>query len=147
MGKYKQRGALLLEFVMILPFFLWLTFAALYYAMVAHDVSALHDAVRAGCRYGAVKLADAAADAETQTTNKNTALNTIKNYADDMLYLYTVADTNQITVDTTNVQVDGEDGVKVTAYAELRDPSGVPVLVSAVVPENISSTLTMRLEK
>lgn len=139
----KQRGALLLEFVLILPFFLWLTFLALYYALVAHDVSALHDAVRAGSRYGAVALAEA----ENIDTKTNTAKSTIKDYANRMLYLYTVNDTD-ISVETgASITIDGEPGVKVTVSAPLKDASGVPALVRDVVPESISSTLTMRLEQ
>lgn len=139
----KQRGALLLEFVLILPFFLWLTFLALYYAMVAHDISALHDAVRAGSRYGAVTLVD-----ENNTEDKKaTAKDTIKKYANSMLYLYDVQDEN-ITVETgESIKIDEELGVKVTVTAPLKDASGVPALVRDVVPESISSTLTMRLEQ
>ena len=139
----RQRGALLLEFVLILPFFLWLTFLALYYAMVAHDISALHDAVRAGSRYGAVTLVD-----ENNTDAKKlTAKNTIKDYANRMLYLYDVQDEN-ITVETgESIKIDDELGVKVTVTAPLKDASGVPALVRDVVPESISSTLTMRLEQ
>ena len=139
----KQRGALLLEFVLILPFFLWLTFLALYYAMVAHDISALHDAVRAGSRYGAVTLVD-----ENNTdAKKTTAKNTIKEYANRMLYLYDVQDEN-ITVETgESIKIDEELGVKVTVTAPLKNASGVPALVRDVVPESISSTLTMRLEQ
>ena len=139
----KQRGALLLEFVLILPFFLWLTFLALYYAMVAHDISALHDAVRAGSRYGAVTLVD-----ENNTdAKKATAKDTIKKYAHSMLYLYDVQDEN-ITVETgESIKIDEELGVKVTVIAPLKNASGVPALVRDVVPESISSTLTMRLEQ
>ena len=139
----KQRGALLLEFVLILPFFLWLTFLALYYALVAHDVSALHDAVRAGSRYGAVTLVG-----ENNTDGKKAAAKTtIKEYANTMLYLYTVNDTD-ISVETgASITIDGEPGVKVTVSAPLKDASGVPALVRDVVPESISSTLTMRLEQ
>ena len=139
----KQRGALLLEFVLILPFFLWLTFLALYYALVAHDVSALHDAVRAGSRYGAVTLVD-----ENNTEDKKLAArNTIKEYANRMLYLYDVQDEN-ITVETgESIKIDEELGVKVTVTAPLKNASGVPALVRDVVPESISSTLTMRLEQ
>lgn len=139
----KQRGALLLEFVLILPFFLWLTFLALYYAMVAHDISALHDAVRAGSRYGAVTLVD-----ENNTdAKKATAKDTIKKYANSMLYLYDVQDEN-ITVETgDSIKIDEELGVKVTVTAPLKNASGVPALVRDVVPESISSTLTMRLEQ
>lgn len=139
----KQRGALLLEFVLILPFFLWLTFLALYYALVAHDVSALHDAVRAGSRYGAVALAEA----DDIANKTDTAKDTIKDYANKMLYLYTVNDTD-ITVETGDaIKIDGEPGVKVTVSAPLKNGSGVPALVRDVVPDSISSTLTMRLEQ
>lgn len=139
----KQRGALLLEFVLILPFFLWLTFLALYYALVAHDISALHDAVRAGSRYGAVTLVGD----NNNDANKITAKNAIKDYADRMLYLYTVRDTDIAVETSDSITIDGEPGVKVTVVAPLKNGSGVPALVRDVVPESISSTLTMRLEQ
>ena len=115
----KQRGALLLEFVLILPFFLWLTFLALYYALVAHDISALHDAVRAGSRYGAVTLVGD----NNNDANKITAKNAIKDYADRMLYLYTVRDTDIAVETSDSITIDGEPGVKFTVVAPLKNGS------------------------
>lgn len=145
--RYAQRGALLLEFVLILPFFLWLVFVGLYYAIVAHDVSALHDAVRTGSRAGAVLLVDND-DADSASAKLSSTQAAIKDYAEGVLYIYTLEESGaRISVETDGVKVDDEDGVCVTLVAVLKDSSSIPVLVRSVVPDSISSTLTMRLEQ
>ena len=58
--KLKQRGALIVEYVLILPLMIFLIFTSVYLGMVFHDFNAVNEVAREAARYGVVGNTDAA---------------------------------------------------------------------------------------
>lgn len=148
--KKKERGAVIVEFALVLPLFLFILFLAIYGALWLHDVNALNEVTRAAVRYGAV---------ETSGTEASDKHNNIENYiygtngmnVNDVLILYG-DDSHSIRVDgkeddegnLEDVKVNDEPAVQVTLVAKKKE--ALPLIVDSLIPDKISSTLTMRIE-
>lgn len=141
--KNQTRGALLVEAAIILPLFLYLFICMAYLALLMHDYMGLNNIARNAVRYAAVNA----------TRNENGAViinqqnveTSIGSTASTYLVLYNYngsklnVNTNSITTGTVT-----EHYVNVTVEAAC--PDDIPLVVSPVLPDRISSSLKMRCE-
>ena len=56
----RQKGVLMVEFVIVFPLFLLLLWLIIYFGMVFHDYNTVNQLAREGARYGVVGNTDAA---------------------------------------------------------------------------------------
>lgn len=143
----KNRGAAMVEFALVAPFFFMLVSCIIYGAMVMHDINNLNEVTRAAARYGAVQ--DSGIE---QNDKKDAVFRYIQNSQN--LFLYRIPSTTGITIITDepvklgNDDATGEKAVKVTITAQMKD--GLPAfLFLDYFPESmktISSSITMRRE-
>ena len=146
----KNRGAAMVEFALVAPFFFMLISCIIYGAMVMHDINSLNEITRNAARYGSViasGVTPAEKTAEVQKFIKNKAAN-------GGLFLYTIetaevlADENSEISLGVDANASKEKAIKVTASAVMKD--GLPTfLFLDYFPESmktISSTITMRRE-
>ncbi len=146
----KNRGAAMVEFALVAPFFFMLMACIIYGAMVMHDINSLNEITRNAARYGSViasgvKPADKTA--EVQKFIKNKAAN-------GGLFLYELKDDETTVSADEKSEVSMGDGaskekaIKVVVTAQMKD--GLPTfLFLDYFPESlktISSTITMRRE-
>ena len=147
----KNRGAAMVEFALVAPFFFMLISCIIYGAMVMHDINSLNEITRSAARYGSViasGVTPAEKTAEVQKFIKNKAAN-------GGLFLYEIKTDPEVLANENsevNMGVDEnaskEKAIKVTASAVMKD--GLPTfLFLDYFPESmrtISSTITMRRE-
>ena len=146
----KNRGAAMVEFAIVVPFFFMLICCIIYGAMVMHDINSLNEIVRNTARYGAV------IESGVDLSEKQKAMQDfVTNKAKDSLFLYEVKYSTQINVDAepeitvgSGSDATKERAVKVTVSAEMKD--GLPTfLFLDYFPKElktISSSITMRRE-
>lgn len=147
----KNRGAAMLEFALVAPFFFMLISCIIYGAMVMHDINSLNEITRNAARYGSV------IESGVEVNDKEKAVKDfIKNKAaNGGLFLYEIKTDPEVSADENsevNMGVDAnaskEKAIKVTARAVMKD--GLPTfLFLDYFPESmktISSTITMRRE-
>ena len=146
----KNRGAAMVEFAIVAPFFFMLIRCIIYGAMVMHDINSLNEITRNAARYGSV------IESGVEDSKKIEAVqNFIKSKAaNGGLFLYTI-ETAEVLADEKSEVSLGEDAnaskekaIKVTASAKIKD--GLPTfLFIDYLPDSmktISSTITMRRE-
>lgn len=147
----KNRGAAMVEFALVAPFFFMLISCIIYGAMVMHDINSLNEITRNAARYGSViasGVTPAEKTAEVQKFIKNKAAN-------GGLFLYEIKTDPEVSADENSeisLGVDAnaskEKAIKVKASAVMKD--GLPTfLFLDYFPESmrtISSTITMRRE-
>lgn len=146
----KNRGAAMVEFAIVAPFFFMLMCSIIYGAMVMHDINSLNEITRNAARYGSV------IESGVEDSKKIEAVqNFIKSKAaNGGLFLYTI-ETAEVLADEKSEVSLGEDAnaskekaIKVTASAKIKD--GLPTfLFIDYLPDSmktISSTITMRRE-
>ena len=140
----KNRGAAMVEFALVAPFFFMLICCIIYGAMVMHDINSLNEITRNAARYGSViasgvKTADKTA--EVQKFIKNKAAN-------GGLFLYELKDDETTVSADVDMDASKEKAIKVVVTAKMKD--GLPTfLFLDYFPESmktISSTITMRRE-
>lgn len=146
----KNRGAAMVEFALVAPFFFMLISCIIYGAMVMHDINSLNEITRNAARYGSV-----IASGVDVNEKEKAVQDFIKNKAaNGGLFLYTI-ETAEVLADENSEVSLGEDAnaskekaIKVTASAKMKD--GLPTfLFLDYFPESmktISSTITMRRE-
>lgn len=146
----KNRGAAMVEFAIVAPFFFMLISCIIYGAMVMHDINSLNEITRNAARYGSVINSGVTSDEKKTEVEKF-----IRNKADNGgLFLYTIENAEVLADENSEVSL-GEDAnaskekaIKVTASAKMKD--GLPTfLFLDYFPESmrtISSTITMRRE-
>lgn len=147
----KNRGAAMVEFAIVAPFFFMLMCCIIYGAMVMHDINSLNEITRNAARYGSViesGVEDSKKTKAVQDFIKNKAAN-------GGLFLYEIKTDPEVLADENSEVVMGSDeaasrekAIKVTASAVMKD--GLPTfLFLDYFPESmktISSTITMRRE-
>ena len=147
----KNRGAAMVEFAIVAPFFFMLMCCIIYGAMVMHDINSLNEITRNAARYGSV------IESGVDANDKEKAVKDfIKNKAaNGGLFLYEIK-TDPVVLADENSEVSmgvgdnesKEKAIKVTASAVMKD--GLPTfLFLDYFPESmktISSTITMRRE-
>ena len=140
----KNRGAAMVEFALVAPFFFMLMACIIYGAMVMHDINSLNEITRNAARYGSViasgvKTADKTA--EVQKFIKNKAAN-------GGLFLYELKDDETTVSADVDMDASKEKAIKVVVTAKMK--AGLPTfLFLDYFPESmktISSTITMRRE-
>ena len=147
----KNRGAAMVEFAIVAPFFFMLMCSIIYGAMVMHDINSLNEITRNAARYGSV------IESGVDVNDKEKAVQDfIKNKAaNGGLFLYEIKTDPEVLADENsevNMGVDAnaskEKAIKVTARAVMKE--GLPTfLFLDYFPESmktISSTITMRRE-
>lgn len=146
----KNRGAAMVEFALVAPFFFMLISCIIYGAMIMHDINSLNEITRNAARYGSVIASGVTPAEKTAEVQKF-----IRNKADNGgLFLYTIETAEVLPDEKSEVSL-GEDAnaskekaIKVTASAKMKD--GLPTfLFLDYFPESmktITSTITMRRE-
>lgn len=146
----KNRGAAMVEFAIVAPFFFMLMCSIIYGSMVMHDINSLNEITRNAARYGSV------IESGVDVNDKEKAVQDfIKNKAaNGGLFLYTIetaevlADENSEVSMGVGANASTEKAIKVTASAKMK--AGLPTfLFLDYFPESmktISSTITMRRE-
>lgn len=147
----KNRGAAMVEFAIVAPFFFMLISCIIYGAMVMHDINSLNEITRNAARYGSV------IESGVEDSKKIEAVqNFIKNKAaNGGLFLYEIKTDPEVSADENSeisLGVDAnaskEKAIKVKASAQMKD--GLPTfLFLDYFPDSmktISSTITMRRE-
>lgn len=147
----KNRGAAMVEFALVAPFFFMLICCIIYGAMVMHDINSLNEITRNAARYGSV------IESGVEVNDKEKAVKDfIKNKAaNGGLFLYEIKTDPEVSADENSeisLGVDAnaskEKAIKVKASAVMKD--GLPTfLFLDYFPESmrtISSTITMRRE-
>ena len=147
----KNRGAAMVEFALVAPFFFMLICCIIYGAMVMHDINSLNEITRNAARYGSV------IESGVEVNDKEKAVKDfIKNKAaNGGLFLYEIKTDPEVLANENSeisLGVDAnaskEKAIKVTASAVMKD--GLPTfLFLDYFPESmktISSTITMRRE-
>ena len=147
----KNRGAAMVEFAIVAPFFFMLICCIIYGAMVMHDINSLNEITRNAARYGSV------IESGVEVNDKEKAVKDfIKNKAaNGGLFLYEIKTDPEVLANENSeisLGVDAnaskEKAIKVTASAVMKD--GLPTfLFLDYFPESmrtITSTITMRRE-
>lgn len=147
----KNRGAAMVEFALVAPFFFMLICCIIYGAMVMHDINSLNEITRNAARYGSV------IESGVEVNDKEKAVKDfIKNKAaNGGLFLYEIKTDPEVSADENSeisLGVDAnaskEKAIKVKVSAVMKD--GLPTfLFLDYFPESmrtISSTITMRRE-
>lgn len=145
----KNRGAAMVEFALVAPFFFMLISCIIYGAMVMHDINSLNEITRNAARYGSV------IESGVEVSDKEKAVQDfIKNKAaNGGLFLYEIKTDPEVLADENSevslgANASKEKAIKVTASAVMKD--GLPTfLFLDYFPESmktISSTITMRRE-
>lgn len=146
----KNRGAAMVEFALVVPFFFMLMMSIIYGALVMHDINSLNEITRNAVRYGSV------IDSGVSFDDKKTAMvNFVKAKANDSLVLYKVQNGTQVEVVDSEIDIGNsssessfkDQSIKLTVTAKMVD--GMPKLFMDYFPadlKTISSTLTMRRE-
>ena len=143
----KQKGAVLVEFVIVLPIFLFMLFVMIYGGMLMHDYNGLNELTRAAARYGVVEASgdNNASGEQGVDTNKVTAVKKyIKDNGNSFLIIYEIKDTDINVSANADDKIGSENAINVTVTAKRLE---VPIIVEDVMPEKISSSLKMRIEQ
>ena len=147
----KNRGAAMVEFALVVPFFFMLLLSIVYGALVMHDINSLNEITRNAVRYGSV------IDSGVSFDDKKTAMvNFVKDKANGTLFLYEVKNGTQVEVVDSEISVGNsssessfkDQSIKLTVTAKMNE-TGMPTLFMDYFPKDlktISSTLTMRRE-
>lgn len=142
-----KKGAVLVEFVIVLPLFLLMLFVMIYGGMLMHDYNGLNELTRAAARYGVVESSgdnNTKQEGSTDTIKVAAVKNYIRDNSSNFLIIYEIKD-NGIAVSAGAADKIGDDAaMSVTVTAERLE---VPIIVEDVMPEKISSTLKMRIEQ
>ena len=145
--KNNNRGTALIEFVIIMPLFFLMLFGMLYGGIMLHDYNGLNELTRAAARAGAIEQTDDSdpeSEAEEATTKKVARIKKfIADNGNNYLLLYEV-DNDDVSV-TDDAQINGEDAIQVVVSANRTDD--IPLIVEDLLPETISSSMSMRIEK
>ena len=133
----QKKGAVMVEFAIILPFFLLILMVIIYGSMFLFDYTRLGDMTRVVTRYAALNI--------DKENNLNEEVQKIKDYAKerldtDRLLLYKVDSNLNIKI----IQIIDEDNVEVEIKATKKD--NIPVIIDDMLPETISEKLKMCIE-
>ena len=144
--KNNNRGTAIIEFVIVMPLFFLMLFGMLYGGLMLHDYNGLNELTRAAARAGAIEQTDDGnkeddADEKSPTKKVARVKRFITDNGNNYLLLYAV---NTIVVNDT-VKINEEDAIIVSVSAKRTDD--IPLIVEDLLPETISSSMSMRIEK
>ena len=146
--KNNNRGTAVIEFVIIMPLFFLMLFGMLYGGIMLHDYNGLNELTRAAARAGAIEKIDDGNKADEDNTESHTKkVARVKKFITDngknYLLLYEV-DNDAVSVND-DAQINDEDAIQVVVSATRTED--VPLIVVDLLPETISSSMSMRIEK
>lgn len=147
----RQRGALFVEAALVIPFFIYLVMNMIYFGLLLHDYMDLNNITRSAVRYAVVEASG------ENITDKTTSVKAFlkKENFEDRMFLYKLQ-TSAISNAAPPNRLEGpggfvyssEEGDYITVVlAAKRDDAELPLLVDAVIPQVISSSLAMKLEQ
>lgn len=144
--KNNNRGTAIIEFVIVMPLFFLMLFGMLYGGIMLHDYNGLNELTRAAARAGAIEQTDDGnkeddADEKSPTKKVARVKRFITDNGNNYLLLYAV---NTIEVKDTGI-INEEDAIIVSVSAKRTDD--IPLIVEDLLPETISSSMSMRIEK
>ena len=130
--KKKQRGSLILEYILILPIMVLLIFSAVYLSMAFHDYNALNEVAREAARLGVVG-------------NKNDDIrNAAMVRSNELLTRLYAVDNAQVTrIRKTNLN--DEKYLEITISAR-KVPANSMGFIDHLLPDRISANMRMRVE-
>ena len=146
----KNRGAAMVEFALVAPFFFMLMACIIYGAMVMHDINSLNEITRNTARYGSVIESGITPDEK-----KEAMVKFVKKKANKSLFLYQVQNGTDVDADAKSELTIGsgenqstERAIKLTVTAQMKP--GLPTfLFLDYFPDSlktITSSITMRRE-
>ena len=146
--KNNNRGTAIIEFVIVMPLFFLMLFGMLYGGIMLHDYSGLNELTRAAARAGAIEQTDDSEaenpEAEESSTKKVARVKKfITDNGNNYLLLYSVVENTIVVKD--DEKINEEDAIVVSVSANRTDD--IPLIVNDLLPETISSSMSMRIEK
>ena len=146
--KNNNRGTAIIEFVIIMPLFFLMLFGMLYEGIMLHDYNGLNELTRAAARAGAIEQTDDDTkedenNAESPTKKVARIKKFITDNGNNYLLLYSVVE-NTIVVKN-DEKINEEDAIVVSVSANRTDD--IPLIVEDLLPQTISSSMSMRIEK
>lgn len=146
--KNNKRGTAIIEFVIIMPLFFLMLFGMLYGGIMLHDYNGLNELTRAAARAGAIEQTDDDTkedenNAESPTKKVARIKKFITDNGNNYLLLYSVVE-NTIVVKN-DEKINEEDAIVVSVSANRTDD--IPLIVEDLLPQTISSSMSMRIEK
>ena len=146
--KNNKRGTAIIEFVIIMPLFFLMLFGLLYGGIMLHDYNGLNELTRAAARAGAIEQTDDDTkedenNAESPTKKVARIKKFITDNGNNYLLLYSVVE-NTIVVKN-DEKINEEDAIVVSVSANRTDD--IPLIVEDLLPQTISSSMSMRIEK
>lgn len=145
---HNSRGTAIIEFVIIMPLFFLMLFGMLYGGIMLHDYNGLNELTRAAARAGAIEQTDDDTkedenNAESPTKKVARIKKFITDNGNNYLLLYSVVE-NTIVVKN-DEKINEEDAIVVSVSANRTDD--IPLIVEDLLPQTISSSMSMRIEK
>lgn len=143
-----SRGTAIIEFVIVMPLFFLMLFGMLYGGIMLHDYNGLNELTRAAARAGAIEQTDDSNKEDEENTESPTKkVARVKKFITDngnnYLLLYAV-DNDAVSVKD-DEQINGEDAIQVVVSATRTED--IPLIVVDLMPQTISSSMSMRIEK
>lgn len=143
-----SRGTAIIEFVIVMPLFFLMLFGMLYGGIMLHDYNGLNELTRAAARAGAIEQTDDDTkedenNAESPTKKVARIKKFITDNGNNYLLLYSVVE-NTIVVKN-DEKINEEDAIVVSVSANRTDD--IPLIVEDLLPQTISSSMSMRIEK
>lgn len=147
----RQRGALFVEAALVIPFFIYLVLNMIYFSLLLHDYMDLNNLTRNAVRYAAVESSG------ESITDKTTSVKAFlrKENSDERMFLYKLqANAISNTEPPSNIDNPGgyvycsDEGDYITVVlAAKRANDDIPLVVDAILPQVITSSLAMKLEQ
>ena len=146
--KNNNRGTAIIEFVIVMPLFFLMMFGMLYGGIMLHDYNGLNELTRAAARAGAIEQTDDDTKEEEENAESPTKkVARIKKFITDngnnYLLLYSVVENTIVVKD--DEKINEEDAIIVSVSANRTDD--IPLIVEDLLPQTISSSMSMRIEK
>lgn len=142
-----SRGTAIIEFVIVMPLFFLMLFGMLYGGIMLHDYNGLNELTRAAARAGAIEQTDDSepeSEAEQASSKKVARVKKfITDNGNNYLLLYSVVENTIVVKD--DQKINEEDAIVVSVSANRTDD--IPLIVNDLLPETITSSMSMRIEK
>ena len=146
--KNNNRGTAIIEFVIVMPLFFLMLFGMLYGGIMLHDYNGLNELTRAAARAGAIEQTDDSNKEDEENTESPTKkVARVKKFIADNgnNYLLLYAVNNDAVSVKDDEQINGEDAIQVVVSATRTED--IPLIVVDLMPQTISSSMSMRIEK
>lgn len=133
--KYKQRGVLIVEYVLIVPVMAFLIFISIYLGIVFHDYNAVNSIARETARYGVIGNNDDAIKTAALARCNELLTN-----------LYATSDTDITITRATDPSLDDEKYLEVSISAHKVSENSMG-MIDEFLPNIINGKVRMRVEQ